>query len=101
MSTTVIGTRAPRVEGVEKVTGSALYSANVLLPGTIWGKCLRSPYAYARIKSIDTSRARAHPGVLAVLTAKDIKNSLVGRRLRDQRILAEDVVRFIGERVAV
>jgi CO/xanthine dehydrogenase Mo-binding subunit len=98
---TVIGQRVPRVEGVEKVTGSALYAANVLLPGTIWGKSLRSPYAYARIKSIDASKAKALPGVLAVITAKDIKNNLIGKRLRDQPILAEDVVRFIGERVAV
>jgi carbon-monoxide dehydrogenase large subunit len=97
---TVIGTRVPRVEGVEKVTGGALYSANVLVPGTIWGKCLRSPFAYARIKSIDVSKARALPGVLAVITARDIQNNLVGRRLKDQRILADDVVRFVGERVA-
>ena len=97
---TVIGTRAPRVEGVEKVAGQALYSANVLLPGTIWGKSLRSSHVYARIKRIDTSKARALPGVLAVITAKDIKNNLIGKRLRDQRILADDVVRFVGERVA-
>src|SRR5579862_1758279 len=97
---TVIGERVPRVEGVEKVTGSALYSANVLLTGTVWGKALRSPHAYARIKSIDTSKAKALPGVLAVITAKDIKNNLVGKRVKDQPILAEDVVRFIGERVA-
>ncbi|MFI5266769.1 MAG: xanthine dehydrogenase family protein molybdopterin-binding subunit, partial [Chloroflexota bacterium] len=97
---TVIGERVPRVEGVEKVTGAALYSANVLLPGTIWGKTLRSPHVYARIKSIDVSKAKALPGVLAVITAKDIKNNLIGKRLRDQRILADGVVRFIGERVA-
>src|SRR6266568_665505 len=97
---TVIGVRAPRVEGVEKVTGEALYAANVLLPGTVWGKSLRSPHAYARIKRISTSKAKALPGVLAVITAKDIKNNLIGKRLRDQRILAEDIVRFVGERVA-
>src|SRR5690349_11581041 len=97
---TVIGERVPRVEGVEKVTGAALYSANVLLPGTIWGKTLRSPHVYARIRRIDVSKARALPGVLAVVTAKDIKNNLIGKRLRDQPILAEDVVRFVGERVA-
>ncbi|HEY8693542.1 MAG TPA: xanthine dehydrogenase family protein molybdopterin-binding subunit [Chloroflexota bacterium] len=97
---TVIGERVPRVEGVEKVTGTALYSADVRLPGTIWGKSLRSPHVYARIKSIDVSKAKALPGVLAVIAAKDIKNNLIGKRLRDQRILAEDVVRFIGERVA-
>lgn len=97
---TVIGERVPRVEGVEKVTGAALYSANVLLPGTIWGKTLRSPHAHARINRIDVSKAKALPGVLAVITAKDIKNNLIGKRLRDQPILAEDVVRFVGERVA-
>ena len=97
---TVIGERVPRVEGVEKVTGAALYSANVLLPGTIWGKSVRSPHVYARIKRIDVSKAKALPGVLAVITAKDIKNNLIGKRLRDQRILADDVVRFVGERVA-
>src|SRR5581483_7029351 len=100
MSTTVIGTRAPRVEGVEKVTGAALYSADVLLPGMVWGKSLRRPYPYARIKRLNTSKARALPGVLAVITGSDIRNVLVGRRLRDQHILAADVVRFMGERVA-
>ncbi len=100
MATSVIGQRAPRVEGVGKVTGQAEYTANFLLPGIVWGKALRSPHAYARIKSIDASRARALPGVLAVITAEDIDNVLTGRALYDHRILAEDVVRFIGEKVA-
>src|SRR5713226_10719188 len=100
MQASVIGQRAPRVEGVEKVTGATPYSANVLLPGTVWGKALRSPHAYARIKRIDASKARAVPGVLAVITAKDINNVLTGRALYDHRILAEDTVRFVGEKVA-
>src|SRR5579883_888443 len=100
MAISVIGQRARRVEGVEKVTGSCEYSANFTLPGTIWGKAVRSPYAYARIKSIDVSKARAFPGVLAIITAKDIDNVLTGRALYDHRILAEDVVRFVGEKVA-
>ncbi len=100
MPASVIGQRAPRVEGVEKVTGATPYSANVLLPGTVWGKALRSPHAYARIKRIDASKARAVPGVLAVITAKDIDNVLTGRALYDHRILAEDMVRFVGEKVA-
>src|SRR5713226_9548572 len=100
MQASVIGQRAPRVEGVEKVTGATPYSANVLLPGTVWGKALRSPHAYARIKRIDASKARAVPGVLAVITAKDIDNVLTGRALYDHRILAEDMVRFVGEKVA-
>ncbi|MBV9120127.1 MAG: hypothetical protein JOZ39_05420, partial [Chloroflexi bacterium] len=100
MPASVIGQRVPRVEGVEKVTGSAAYSANVLLPGMVWGKILRSPFPHARITSIDTAEARALPGVLAVIAAGDIDNVLTGKRLRDQRILAQDVVRFVGDRVA-
>ncbi|HEX6512058.1 MAG TPA: xanthine dehydrogenase family protein molybdopterin-binding subunit, partial [Chloroflexota bacterium] len=97
---TVIGQRARRVEGVEKVTGQGGYAANFLLPGTVWGKALRSPHAYARIKRIDASKARALPGVLAVITATDIPNALTGRAMYDHHILAEDVVRFVGEKVA-
>src|SRR5437588_4424536 len=100
MSPSVIGQRAPRVEGVEKVTGATPYSANFLLPRAVWGKVLRSPHAYARIKRIDASKARALPGVLGVITGKDIDNVLTGRALYDHRILAEDMVRFVGEKVA-
>ena len=62
---------------------------------------LRSPYPHARIRGMDTERAKAHPGVLAVLTAADIPAVLTGRRLRDMPMLARDRVRFIGEKVAV
>lgn len=100
MATSVIGLRAPRVEGVGKVTGSAQYALDTLLPDLVWGKALRSPHAYARIKRVDVSRARAMPGVLAVITARDIRNVLHGRRVYDLPILAEDQVRFIGEKIA-
>jgi carbon-monoxide dehydrogenase large subunit len=96
----VIGQRAPRVEGAGKVTGRAQYALDKLLPGLVWGKALRSPHAYARIKRVDASRAREMPGVLAVITAKEIRNVLHGRRVYDLPILAEDVVRFIGEKIA-
>lgn len=96
-----VGRPAPRVEGVEKVSGAALYSADRLIPGTVWGKALRSPHAHARIVRVDTSRAAAQPGVLAVITAADIPDVLTGRRLRDMPMLARDRVRFIGEKVAV
>ncbi len=96
-----IGKSAPRIEGQRKVTGQALYTADHLLPGAVWGKVLRSPYAHARIKRVDTDRAKAHPGVLAVLTAADIPDVLTGRRLRDMPMLARERVRFIGEKVAV
>src|SRR5207244_13056165 len=90
-----------RIDGVEKVSGEARYSGDVSVPGLIWGKTLRSPLPHARIVRIDTSRAKALPGVLAVLTAQDLPNILVGRRMFDMPLLARDRVRFIGKRVAV
>ena len=70
------------------------------LPGMLWGKVLRSPIAYGRIKKIDTSRAAALPGVAAVATGEDVKGRLIGRKIYDMPILAEGVVRFTGEKVA-
>jgi CO/xanthine dehydrogenase Mo-binding subunit len=95
-----IGQPVGRAEGPEKVSGAAVYPADINLPGTLVGKCLRSPYAYARITSIDASAARRVPGVHAVLTGFDIPDLLVGRMLRDMPILARDVVRFVGQKVA-
>jgi len=96
-----IGKSAPKIEGEKKVTGQALYTADHVLPGTVWGKVLRSPYPHARITRVNTDRARKHDGVLAVLTAADIPDVLTGRRLRDMPMLANDRVRFIGEKIAV
>ena len=96
-----IGQSVGRVEGPEKVTGSAVYPADINLPGTLVGKCLRSPYPHARIKSIDTSAARQVPGVHAVLTGYDMPaDAMVGRMIRDLPVLAKGVVRFAGEKVA-
>ena len=96
----VIGTAAPRVDGVEKVTGAAKYAADFSLPGTLWGKALHSPYPHARIVNIDTSRAAELPGVYAVLTGADVRTGMYGRSIKDIPILALDRVRFAGERVA-
>ncbi len=96
----VFGQPLARVDGPEKVTGKAKYSADINLPGTLWGKSLRSPYPHARIISIDTTAAKALPGVHAVLTGDDVRGILYGRRLRDVPVLAWDHVRFAGERVA-
>ena len=71
MSHKWIGARTIRPDGADKVTGRAQYSADLAMPGMVWGKILRSPHAHAVIKSIDTSRAEALPGVKAVVTAKD------------------------------
>ncbi|MCB1744054.1 MAG: xanthine dehydrogenase family protein molybdopterin-binding subunit, partial [Gammaproteobacteria bacterium] len=66
-----IGTRPVRPDGIPKVTGVAKYGADYTLPGTLVGKILRSPHAHARIKSINTAKAEALPGVKAVVTSKD------------------------------
>src|SRR5437667_1028773 len=66
-----VGTRPIRPDGVPKVTGKAMYAADYTMPGSLIGKILRSPHPHARIRSIDTSKAAALPGVRAVITAKD------------------------------
>jgi len=96
----VVGQPVGQLEGRAKVSGSATYTADLSLPGMIWGKVLRSPLPHARILAIDTSKTRALPGVLAVLTAQDIPDVLTGRSIRDTPVLARDRVRFIGEKVA-
>ena len=95
-----IGQSVTRGDGPDKVSGKSVYTADVSLPGMLWGKVLRSPYSYAKILSIDTSRAQNVPGVHAVITGQDLSDRRVGRRLRDFPVLAKDKVLFIGEKVA-
>ena len=95
-----IGSSAPRADGIAKVTGAAKYTSDIQLPNTIWGKTLRSPFAYAKIVKIDTSAAKSLPGVHAVLTGLEVGSAHYGRRIVDVPVLARDVVRFIGEQVA-
>ncbi len=68
----VIGTRPIRHDGVDKVIGRAMYGADLKLPGMLYGKVLRSPHPHARIISIDTSKAEAHPDVRSVATSGDL-----------------------------
>lgn len=96
-----IGKPVPRVEGFDKVTGRSLYTADVPLTGALWARTVRSPFAHARIISIDTERARKLPGVHAILTAADLPGRRSGRVLKDMPVLCRDVVRYIGDRVAV
>ena len=106
----VVGKRPVRPDGVDKVTGRAQYGADIRLMGLLAGKTLRSPYAHARIKSLDTSAAAALPGVYAVVTAADLpfaalsKEELGGeyQRLKfaSNHILATDKVLFKGHPVA-
>src|SRR5262249_4938777 len=101
MAPPIVGQPLGKLEGIGKVRVQARYSGDVTLPGLIWGKTLRSPLPHARILRIDTSRARALPGVLTVLTARDLPDILVGRRMFDMPMLARNRVRFVGEKIAV
>ena len=99
-TTRAIGQSVVRGEGPDKVTGKSVYAADVTLPGMLWGKALRSPFPTPASSALTRSRRKAVPGVHAVITAADLPDSLVGRRLRDMPVLARDVVRFVGEKVA-
>src|SRR5512142_2685910 len=99
----VVGSSVPRVDGVDKVTGKAKYVADLAIPGMIEGKFLRSPYAHARIRAIDTAEAEAMPGVVAVLTSKDLTDigPYIGRgKNKDQPVIAMNRVIFAGQPVA-
>jgi len=98
----VIGKRIPRVDGRVKVTGEAKYAADYEMPGMLWCKILRSPYAHAKILNIDTSRAQRLPGVKGVLTGKDFKGWRWGwmPKTRDEAPIADDKVRYLAEAVA-
>ena len=102
----VVGTRPIRHDGADKVTGRAVYGADMNLPGMIYGKVLRSPHAHARILSIDTSRVEAHPDARAVATSADFAPSdsvgpiaVLGQMPKDN-ILARDKVLYKGHAVA-
>ena len=96
----VIGQPVTQAEGPDKVSGNALYAADIDRSGMLWGKVLRSPYPHARIVNIDISKAQRMPGVHAVVTGGDLPDSRVGRLLRDHPVLARDKVLFIGDKVA-
>jgi CO/xanthine dehydrogenase Mo-binding subunit len=91
-----------RVDGIEKVTGRVRYVTDLALPGVVHAKILRSPHPHARIRRVDVTRARARPGVIAVLTGGDLTwcDPYFGPAFRDRPILAIDVVRYEGEPVA-
>jgi 4-hydroxybenzoyl-CoA reductase subunit alpha len=100
-----IGQRIPRKDGPAKVTGRAVYTGDIHLPGMLVGRILRSPHPHAKILNIDTSRAERLRGVKAVITARDttgVKHGFVEtpRYQPDQYPLATDRVRFRGEEVA-
>lgn len=99
MSQSLIGVGVPRIDGVEKVTGEALYVHDLKIQGMLYAALKTSPYAHARILRIDTSRARSLPGVKAVLTGQDVPYRL-GLYMIDRPLLATGKVRYYGEPVA-
>jgi CO/xanthine dehydrogenase Mo-binding subunit len=98
---TVVGHPAPRLDGAEKVTGKALYTVDIKLPGMAHGKILRSPYPHARLARVDAGKAEALPGVFAVITGDDQKRlGMFGAAYKDQTIVAVGKVRYAGDPVA-
>lgn len=97
-----VGAAAPRVDGLVKARGEALYAGDLDLPGLVAGAVLRSTVAHARIRAIDTTAAESLPGVVCVLTAADLADldPYWGHRIRDRPILAGDTVRYPGDPVA-
>jgi CO/xanthine dehydrogenase Mo-binding subunit len=100
LSGKAVGQPIKRVDGIAKVTGRARYAGDIDLPGMLFGRSLRSPHPSARIVSIDVRRAKALPGVHAVLIGADVPDTRYGRMCKDIPVLAKGVARFVGEKVA-
>ncbi len=109
-----IGHSTPRIDALERVTGRAHYTGDVVLPGMLWARVLRSPHPHARIRSIDVSKALAVPGVKAVLTHENCQivwgagsvaggvqyNDEIKKITKQRRYAFNNPVRFAGEPVA-
>ena len=96
---TVVGKPVTRVDAAEKLTGEAIYGYDLTLPNMLYGKTLFSPKAHAKIKRINTEKAKAYPGVVAVVTGEDAPWTH-GESIKDKPFLAQGKVRYIGEPVA-
>jgi len=106
----VVGNSPIRHDGLDKVTGRAVYGGDVKVPGLIWGDVIRSPHAHARIKSIDTSAAESMDGVFAVLTHADFPvadereisagEDVVNLKRDQANVMADDKVHYTGHVVA-
>ena len=103
----VVGKSHPRLESAAKVTGQAKYVDDYVLPHMVYGMILRSPYAHARVKSIDKTRAEKVPGVLKVLLPEDMPDKLFNCSgnppspllIEDERILTDHPL-YMGDRIA-
>ena len=101
-STAGLGISATRPDGKEKARGDFLFSNDLSSEDMLWGQTLRSPYPSAKIRKIDFSQALAMEGVHAILTADDVPGeNIFGLEHPDQPVLAFDIVRYVGEPVAI
>ena len=94
-----LGKRLPLKDSIEKATGRAVFSSDIILPGMLFAKILRSPHAHAKIVNIDTGKAADYPGVRAVATAKDAPDTRFGISITDERFFAIDEVHYVGDEV--
>lgn len=97
MKTSVVGTRTVREDAWGKVLGQAKYSADLNMPNQIYAVIVRSPHAHARIKNIGLEKAKAYPGVVSVLTGKDVPHNAHGVLLPDQNVLVDDHIKMVGD----
>jgi CO/xanthine dehydrogenase Mo-binding subunit/aerobic-type carbon monoxide dehydrogenase small subunit (CoxS/CutS family) len=95
-----VGRSCSRPDALEHVQGASIFGADVFRPNMVYGKVLRSAYAHARIREIDTHEAEALEGVLAVVTGREVPVGYYGVDIKDQLVLARDKVRYRGEAVA-
>src|SRR5262245_50507992 len=100
MEFSIIGKPVPMVDGAAKVTGKGLYTDDLRLPGMLFSKILRSNHPHAKILKLDTTRAEKIPGVMAVITGKEVAEKYGILPLgHDETALAVDKVRYVGEGV--
>jgi CO/xanthine dehydrogenase Mo-binding subunit len=98
----MVGDAFLRVDGADKVTGKGVYASDIRIPGLAHAKVLRSPYAHALVRSVEVEKARQIPGVLAILTGKNLQNvnPYYGLFIKDQPVVALEKVRYAGDIVA-
>jgi 4-hydroxybenzoyl-CoA reductase alpha subunit len=98
----IVGHGVTRYDAPDKVSGRAKYTADIRLPGMIYGKILTSPIAHGLVRRIDATRARALPGVLDVITGADVPDTWYGvsPARYDEQVLAKGRVRYVGDEVA-
>ncbi len=96
-----VGHGAPRVDALNRVTGTAKYTSDVHLPGMLYARVLRSPHPHANVKRVDISKAKALPGVEGHRHARKLRTSIWSSGdIRNQRYLFNNPVRYMGDAVA-